>query len=59
MRDFFTVRKFQVEDAEEVSTLIAKTLRITNIKDYSSEYIENDVKKLSLSNIIERAKCTI
>lgn len=55
MSDFFTVRKFQLEDAEEVSALIAKTLRTTNIKDYSSEYIENDVKQLSPRHIIERA----
>jgi len=51
----YIVRKFQVEDAEEISALIAKTLRTTNIKDYSEEYIENDIKMLSSSNIIERA----
>lgn len=47
MSNCFTVRKFQGEDAEEVSALIAKTLRTTNIKDYSSEYIENDVKNFA------------
>ena len=56
MGNFFKVRKFQEEDAEEVSALIAKTLKTINIKDYSSEYIENDIKKLSPSNIIERSK---
>lgn len=56
--NFFTVRKFQEEDAQEVSELISNTLRTTNIKDYSLEYIENDIKKLSSSNIIERSKWT-
>ena len=40
------IRKFQEADADEVSALIVTTLRTTNIKDYSSEYIENDVKIL-------------
>lgn len=54
----YIVRKFQVEDAEEVSALIAKTLRTVNIKDYSEEYIEKDVKMLSSENLIERASWT-
>ena len=35
------IRRFQTGDADEVSALIATTLRTTNIKDYSSEDIEN------------------
>ncbi len=54
----FVARKFQAEDAEEVSALIIKTLRTTNIKDYPLEYIENDVKQFSPSNAIERAGWT-
>ena len=54
----FSVRKFQIEDAEEVSALIIKTLRTTNIKDYSSEYIENDVKMFTPNGVIERASWT-
>lgn len=54
----YLVRKFQEKDAEEVSVLIIKTLRTTNIKDYSKEYIENDVKMFSPSHIIERAGWT-
>ncbi len=54
----FSVRKFQIEDAEEVSKLIIKTLRITNIKDYSFEYIENDVKRFTPNDVIERASWT-
>jgi N-acetylglutamate synthase-like GNAT family acetyltransferase len=52
------IRRFKNKDAEEVSALIATTLRTTNIKDYSSEYIENDVKVLQSQNILERAGWT-
>ena len=49
------VRRFEKTDAEEVSALIVTTLRETNIKDYSAEYIENDVNVLQSNNILERA----
>lgn len=52
------IRRFQTRDAEEVSALIATTLRITNIKDYSLEYIENNIKVLQPQNILERASWT-
>ena len=52
------IRRFQNTDADEVPELIVTTLRTTNIKDYSSEYIENDVKILQPHNILERAKWT-
>ena len=52
------IRKFQDADADEVSALIVTTLRTTNIKDYSSEYIENEVKILQPHNILERARWT-
>lgn len=52
------IRKFQDTDADEVSALIVKTLRTTNIKDYSFEYIENEVKILQPHNILERARQT-
>lgn len=58
MGEEYGVRRFQVCDAEEVSCLIAKTLRTTNIKDYSSEYIENDVKLFSPDGVIKRAEWT-
>ena len=54
----FKIRRFQAGDEEAVSALIAKTLRTTNIKDYSSEYIENDVKKLSPNHITQRTEWT-
>ena len=37
------IRRFQIEDANDIADVIAKTLRTTNIKDYSLEYIENDI----------------
>lgn len=54
----YTVRKFKEEDADEVCALIVRTLRTTNIKDYSEEYIESDVKKFSPGHVIERAGWT-
>ena len=49
------VRYFQSEDAHEVSELIVRTLRTSNIKDYSAEYIENDVKMFTPSAVVQRA----
>lgn len=54
----FAIRRFQDKDAEPVSEMIADTLRTTNSRDYSPEYIENDVKKLSPEHIRERAGWT-
>lgn len=54
----YTVRKFSNSDADEVSALIIRTLRTTNIKDYSEEFIENDVKMFSPEGVIERASWT-
>lgn len=51
----YDVRRFQNEDAQEVSELIVRTLRMTNIKDYSAEYIENDVKMFTPNTVIQRA----
>ncbi len=54
----YTVRKFHDSDADEVSALIIRTLRTTNIKDYSEEFIENDVKMFSPEGVLERASWT-
>ena len=54
MSDIYRIRRFQDGDADEVSELIIKTLRTTNIKDYSAEYIENDVKMFAPNGVIER-----
>lgn len=53
-----TVRRFAEADAAEVSALITKTLRITNIKDYSHEHIENHCTLFTPEKVIERANWT-
>lgn len=58
MSDIYTVRRFQNNDVKEVSELIITTLRTTNIKDYSAEFIEKDVKMFSPEGVIERAGWT-
>ena len=50
------IRRFQNEDANGLADVIASTLRTTNIKDYSPEYIENDISFLRAENLIERSK---
>ena len=52
------IRRFKEQDAREVSALIAKTLRTTNIKDYTPEFIENEVKILTPEYIAWRASWT-
>ena len=53
-----TSRRFVEADAAEVSALIPKTLRITNSKDYSPEYIEKDVAQFTPEKVVERASWT-
>ena len=52
------IRKFKINDAKETAALIAHTLRTTNSKDYSSEYIENTVSMLTPEYLSERSKWT-
>ena len=52
------VRRFRNEDANELADVIAKTLRTTNSKDYSPEYIENDISFLTAEKLIERSGWT-
>ncbi len=58
MNEIYCIRRFQESDAEEVSKLIIRTLRTTNISDYSAEYIENDVKAFTPEGVIKRASWT-
>ena len=58
MNESYSVRRFEAEDAQTVSELIIRTLRITNSKDYSPEYIEKDVKMFSPEFVIHRASWT-
>ena len=53
-----TIRRFLPEDSNEVSELIAKTLREVNSKDYSMEYIEKDIQILQPEDILARAAWT-
>lgn len=52
------IRRFRKEDSAELAEVIAKTLRTTNIKDYSYEYIENDINFLTAEKLIERSAWT-
>ena len=52
------IRLFNETDAKEVSELIELTLRTTNIKDYSIDYIENDINILTPSYLIQRSVWT-
>ncbi|MFT9130422.1 MAG: GNAT family N-acetyltransferase [Liquorilactobacillus satsumensis] len=52
----YKIRRFLNTDAEVVAQLIAKTMRTTNIKDYSIAYIEKDLQSLKANDLIERAK---
>ena len=51
-----TVRPFREEDAGAVSALKIKTLRITNRKDYSPEYIEDLAGRMTPGDVLEQAK---
>ena len=50
------IRVFKQEDAGEVAKLIAETLKVSNSKDYSSEYINENITSHSAEVLIERAK---
>ena len=50
------IRRFQPEDAIETAQVIAKTLKISNSKDYPKEYIEANIASHSAEILIERAK---
>ena len=58
MSEIYSVRRFQDMDAEEVSSLIIKTLRTTNSKDYSKEYIEKTVREFNPDGVRKRASWT-
>lgn len=52
------IRRFAKNDAEKVSTLIIRTEKITNSKDYSEEWINALEKRAQPSDILERAAWT-
>ena len=49
------IRRFEEKDAGAVSGLIAETLRKTNRKDYSEEYLEDIIRHLQPDDILARA----
>lgn len=49
------IRRFKNEDSKELSEVIAKTLRTTNSKDYSPEFIEKEIAFFTSEKLIERA----
>jgi N-acetylglutamate synthase-like GNAT family acetyltransferase len=52
------IRRFKESDAEEVSALVIKTVRISNAKDYTAELMEEVVNSMQPQNILERASWT-
>ena len=52
------VRRFSDGDEQAVSALIARTLREVNIRDYSQDYIEDTIRKMSPEDILKRASWT-
>ena len=50
------IRLFKSEDAIEVAELVAETLKVSNSKDYSPEYINGNITSHSADVLIERAK---
>ena len=51
-----TIRLFKQDDAAQVAQVIAETLIRTNSKDYSFEYIDENISSHSAEVLIERAK---
>ncbi|MDN6900076.1 GNAT family N-acetyltransferase [Oenococcus sicerae] len=49
-------RVFKDTDANAAADLVKKTMLTTNIRDYSREYLENDLKHLTAEDFIQRAK---
>ena len=56
MTELMEIRPFKQEDAVETAQVIAETLRTSNSKDYSQNYIEDNISSHSADVLIERAK---
>jgi len=50
------IRLMRPEDAEETARVIAETLRTSNRKDYSPQYVEENIASHSAEVLLERAK---
>ena len=53
-----TIRRFTEDDAQAVSDLIIRTLRITNTRDYSPEDMEALAERMQPADILQRASWT-
>ncbi|MBS0950071.1 GNAT family N-acetyltransferase [Weissella minor] len=53
-----TFRLFEPSDADTVAAVVAKTMRTSNAVDYSSDYIEADLARLTASYFLEKAQAT-
>lgn len=51
-----TIRRFEQGDAAETAEVIAETLRVSNSKDYTPEYIDANIASHSADVLLERAK---
>lgn len=54
----YQIRRFERSDANEVALVIAEVLRTVNIKDYSSEYIEELINEITPEYLTRRAELT-
>lgn len=52
------IRRFTEEDAKAVSALIIRTIRISNVRDYPAELMEELVKTETPDHVLQRASWT-
>ncbi len=52
------IRRFNEQDAKEVSDLIRKTIRISNTKDYPAELMDQLIDYETPENVLQRASWT-
>lgn len=53
-----TIRRFQPADAPAVAALVAQTLRTTNAADYSADYLDRLIHRLTPAAFSQRAQHT-
>ena len=56
MEEKIFIRPYEIGDEIEISAVVAYTLKISNQKDYSSEYIEETIKEHSPAFFLSREK---
>ena len=58
MKESCFIRRFQNTDAEAVSRVITQTMRTSNSRDYSAEYIAEAVQVFTPEGVVRRAGWT-